>query len=57
MRFPSAPRDLCERSDPVPGISEYGASVHESLRDLTDNLVKFGVWIEVTDPSHPPRDM
>jgi len=26
--------------------------VHEALRDLAGNLVKFGVWIEVTDPNH-----
>jgi hypothetical protein len=43
--------------DPVAGISGYGASVHEALRDLADNLVKFGVWIEVNDPNHPWRDM
>ena len=43
--------------DPVAGISGYGVSVHEALRDLADNLVKFGVWIEVTDPHHPWRDM
>jgi hypothetical protein len=39
--------------DPVAGISGYGASVHEALRDLADQLVKCGVWIEVTDPNHP----
>ena len=43
--------------DPVAGISGYGATVHEALRDLADNLVKFGVWIEVTDPNHRCRDM
>jgi hypothetical protein len=43
--------------DPVQGVSGYGASVHEALRDLADNLVKFGVWIEVSDPNHPWRDM
>jgi hypothetical protein len=43
--------------DPVQGISGYGASVHEALRDLADNMVKFGVWIEVTDPDHPWRGM
>ena len=42
--------------DPVQGISGYGASVHEALRDLADNLIKFGVWIEVTDSDHPWRD-
>lgn len=53
--------------DPVQGISGYGLSVHEALRDLAerdaavvkiaDNLAKFGVWIEVTDPDHPWRDV
>ena len=42
--------------DPVQGVSGYGASVHEALRDFADMLVKFGVWIEVTDPRHPWRD-
>jgi hypothetical protein len=41
--------------DPVQGISGYGASVHDALRDLAENLVKSGVWIEVTDPNHPWR--
>jgi hypothetical protein len=43
--------------DPVRGISGYGASVHEALTDLADNLVKFGVCMEVTDPSHPWLNM
>ena len=43
--------------DPVQGIAGYGASVHDALRDLADNLVKSGVWIEVTDPNHPWREM
>jgi hypothetical protein len=30
--------------------------VHEAWKNLEDNLVKFGVWIEVTDPNHPWRD-
>jgi len=41
--------------DPVAGISGYGSSVHEALRDLAEMLVKSGVWIEVTDPNHPWR--
>jgi hypothetical protein len=41
--------------DPVQGISRYGASVHDALRNLVDNLVMSGVWIAVTDPSHPWR--
>lgn len=41
--------------DPVAGISGYGTSVYDALRDLADQLVKFGVWIEVTDPNHPWR--
>jgi hypothetical protein len=39
--------------DPVQGIAGYGASVHEALRDLADELVQCGVWVEVTDPNHP----
>jgi hypothetical protein len=52
-------REICAMigPDPVQGISGYGPSVHEALKDLADNLVKFGVWIEVTDPNHPWRDM
>jgi hypothetical protein len=41
--------------DPVQGISGYGASVHDALQDLADNLVKSGVWIQVSDPNHPWR--
>jgi hypothetical protein len=50
-------REICAMigPDPVQGISGYGGSVHEALRDLADNLGKFGVWIEVTDPDHPWR--
>ena len=33
----------------VEGVSGWGDSVHESLRDLADNLVREGVWIEVTN--------
>lgn len=35
--------------DLVLGVSGFGNSVHEALRDLADNLVKEGVWVEVTD--------
>ncbi len=52
-------KEICAmiRPDPVRGISGYGASVHEPLRNLADNLLKFGVWIEVTDSGHPWRDI
>jgi hypothetical protein len=43
--------------DPAEGISGYGPSVHEALRDRADILAKSGVWIEVTDPNHPSRGM
>jgi hypothetical protein len=33
--------------DPVKGVAGYGASVPEALRDLADELVSNGVWIEV----------
>ena len=33
----------------VEGVSGWGDSVHEALGDLADNLVREGVWIEVTD--------
>jgi len=33
----------------VEGVSGWGDSVHEALRDLADNLAKEAVWIEVTD--------
>ena len=48
--------------DPVQGIAGFGSSVHEALRMLADDLVRNGVWIEVTDDRHPfnwtsqPRD-
>ena len=32
----------------VEGISGFGDSAHEALRDLADNLVRESVWIEVT---------
>ena len=44
-------------ADPVQGISGHGGSVPEALRDRADNLVKFGIWIEVTDQNHPWRDI
>ena len=39
--------------DPVVGISGFGPTVHEALRDLADMLVANGVWIKVTDSGHP----
>jgi hypothetical protein len=39
--------------DPVQGVAGYGSSVHEALHDLADQLVKCGVWIDVTDRNHP----
>jgi hypothetical protein len=39
--------------DPVQGIAGYGHSVHEALQVLADELVRNGVWIEVTDDRHP----
>jgi hypothetical protein len=39
--------------DPVEGIAGYGDSVHEALRNLADELVGNGIWIEVTDRRHP----
>jgi hypothetical protein len=36
-------------SDLVVGVSGFGAAVHEALRELADNLVREGVWIEITD--------
>ena len=36
-------------SNLVEGVSGFGDSVHEALRDLADNLVSEAVWIEVTD--------
>ena len=35
--------------DLVVGVSGFGDSVHDALHELTDNLVREGVWIEVTD--------
>jgi hypothetical protein len=39
--------------DPVQGIAGFGDSVHEALRMLAEELVRNGVWIEVTDDRHP----
>jgi hypothetical protein len=39
--------------DPVHWIAGYGGSVHEALRDLAEELVRNGIWIEVTDTRHP----
>ena len=36
-------------SNLVEGVSGFGDSVREALRELADNLVREGVWIEVTD--------
>lgn len=48
-------REICAMigPDPVAGIAGYGPSVHEALRDLADQLVRFGIWVEVTDERHP----
>ena len=35
--------------DLVAGVAGFGDSVHDALRDLADNLVREGVWIEVTN--------
>ena len=35
-------------SDSSEGIIGIGYSVHEAALDLADNLVRAGVWIEVT---------
>jgi ribosomal protein L37AE/L43A len=55
VRLSADGKEICAMigMDPVQGIAGYGASVHEALRDLADQLVKCGVWIEVTDPDHP----
>ena len=31
------------------GVAGFGDSVYDALRELADNLVKEGVWIEVRD--------
>ena len=50
-------KEICAMigKNPVEGITGYGASVHEALHDLADELVQSGIWIEVTDPDHPWR--
>jgi hypothetical protein len=35
--------------DLVAGVAGFGDSVHDALRELADNLVREGVWIEVTN--------
>jgi hypothetical protein len=35
--------------DLVQGVAGFGDSVHDALRELADNLVREGVWIEVTN--------
>lgn len=39
--------------DLVQGVTGFGPSVHEALRDLADQLVENGIWIEVADPDNP----
>jgi len=58
VRLSTDGKEICAMigPDPVQGIAGYGPSVHDALRDLADQLVRFGVWIEVTDPSHPWRE-
>ena len=35
--------------DLVQGVAGFGDGVHDALRGLADNLVREGVWIEVTN--------
>lgn len=35
--------------DLVQGVGGFGSSVHEALKDLADQLVKNGIWIEVAE--------
>jgi hypothetical protein len=35
--------------DLVAGVAGFGDTVHDALRELADNLVREGVWIEVTN--------
>jgi hypothetical protein len=55
VRLSTDGKEICAMIglDPVQGVAGYGPSVHEALRDLADQLVTFGVWIEVTDRNHP----
>ena len=53
VRLSTDGKEICAMigPDPVRGIAGFGASVHDALRDLADQLVRCGVWIEVTDPN------
>ena len=55
VRLSTDGKEICAMigENPIEGISGYGASVHEALQDLADQLVKSGIWIEVTDSNHP----
>ena len=55
VRLSTDGKEICAMigENPIEGIAGYGASVHEALKDLADQLVSSGVWIEVTDPNHP----
>jgi hypothetical protein len=55
VRLSTDGKEICAMigPDPVQGIARYGSSVHDARRDLADQLVWCGVWIEVTDPNHP----
>jgi hypothetical protein len=57
VRLSTDGKEICAMigMDPVRGLAGFGASVHEALRDLAEQLVACGVWIEVTDPNHPFR--
>jgi hypothetical protein len=48
---------LCALAGPdlVVGVSGFGDSVHDALRELADNLVREAVWIEV--PEQKERDL
>ena len=35
--------------DLVVGVSGFGDTVHDALRDLADNLIREGVWVEIED--------
>jgi hypothetical protein len=55
VRLSTDGKEICAMigPDPVQGVAGYGLSVHDALRDLADQLLRCGVWIEVTDPNHP----
>jgi hypothetical protein len=40
----------------VEGAAGFGSTVPGALRDLPDQLVRFGVWISVTDPKNSAAD-